>query len=55
MDELESKDNFLDAHEVMTEFYWNTAAFPELIVVGKQQNGRLQIKEQEMADKMNLI
>ena len=49
---LDNKDAFLNANTVMTQIYATTGALPELLTLGEVQNGRLQIKEQEIPDKM---
>ena len=52
VNDLATKDDWLDATTVMTIIYRQTAALPELLELGELQNGRLQIKEQTISNKM---
>ena len=52
LQELEDKDHWYDATRVMTTIYSTTAALPELLELGDLQNGRLQINELSVANKM---
>ena len=52
IDELATKEMIMDTTTVLTMVYTLTAAPPELIQLGELQNGRLQVKEQEVNEKM---
>ena len=55
IDELASRADCLNVTRVMTEILRATATAPELLSLGEVQNGRLQINEQSVADKMTSI
>ena len=55
INELETKNDFLDARKVMTEIFRTKTALPESISPREQQTGRLQIKEQKETEKMMAI
>ena len=55
VDGLATRADCLNVATAMTEVLRVTAASPELLSLGEVQNGRLQIKEQEVLDKMTAI
>ena len=49
---LATRDDWTNATLVMTRIFQQTAVLPELVELGELQNGRLVIKEQAVANKM---
>ena len=52
VDELDTRESFLNAQLVMTQAMQRTGALPELLALGELVNGRLQIKENQVPDKL---